>query len=271
VDTGLRGKVVVVTGATANIGRAIALDMASEGARLLAVGRDVGAGQAVVQEAKSRGASEAIFLAVDLLGADSGDVIRDRAMAEFGAIDILVNNVGGNAAMGPFARSDPSSWTADIDITLMTVLRVTRSVVPVMIERSAGCIINIGSTAGSVGDYLLAVYSAAKGAVHTFTKVLAKEVGPQGIRVNCVAPYATVSDDPAAYSSGSRFHPERGFFTQAIPTLSSDDLARLHRSGPLDRTTARADEVSAAVVYLASERAAFVTGQIIYVDGGVQL
>ena len=109
MDTGLRGKVVVVTGATANIGRAIALDMASEGARLLAVGRDVGAGQAVVQEAKSRGASEAIFLAVDLLGADSGDVIRDRAMAEFGAIDILVNNVGGNAAMGPFARSDPSS------------------------------------------------------------------------------------------------------------------------------------------------------------------
>jgi len=80
MDTGLRGKAVIVTGATANIGRAIALDMASEGARLLAVGRDVSAGQAVVQEAKARGASEAIFLTIDLTDANSGEVIRDRAV-----------------------------------------------------------------------------------------------------------------------------------------------------------------------------------------------
>jgi len=105
----------------------------------------------------------------------------------------------------------------------------------------------------------------------SFTKVLAKEVGRRGVRVNCVAPYATASDDPAAYSAGSRFHPDTGFFTRIIPTLDQSDFEMLLRSGPLDRTTARAEEVASAVVYLASEQAAFMTGQIIRVDGGVLL
>lgn len=271
MDTGLREKVAVVTGATSNIGRAIALGLATEGVRLLAIGRDGEAGQLVVKEAKERGAAQAAFMSVDLLKPDSGELIRDRVLAEFGAVDILVNGVGGNAAMGFFADSDPASWNADIEITLMTLLRVTRAILPTMIERGAGSIINIGSTAGVVGDYMLAIYSASKGAVHTFTKVLAKEVGRRGVRVNCVAPYSTASDDPAAYSSGSRFHPETGFFTKAIPTLDQADLKMLLRSGPLDRTTARPEEVASAVVYLASERAAFITGQIVRVDGGVLL
>jgi len=271
LNTGLREKVAVVTGATSNIGRAIALALAAEEVRLLAIGRDGEAGQLVVKEAKERGAAQAAFMSIDLLQTNSGDLIRDRALAEFGAVDVLINGVGGNTAMGFFADSDPASWNADIEITLMTLLRVTRAILPTMIERGAGSIINIGSTAGVVGDYMLAIYSASKGAVHTFTKVLAKEVGRRGIRVNCVAPYATASADPTAYSSGSRFHPETGFFTKAIPTLDQADLKMLLRSGPLDRTTARAEEVASAVVYLASEQAAFITGQIIKVDGGVLL
>src|SRR3546814_10354558 len=99
---------------------------------------------------------------------------------------------------------------ADIDLNFGTLLRMTHAVLPGMIARKSGAIVNVGSTAAIVGDYMLPVYSAAKGAIHSFTIVLAKEVGQHGIRVNAIAPYATISTDPAAFSKGSRFHPDSG-------------------------------------------------------------
>jgi NAD(P)-dependent dehydrogenase (short-subunit alcohol dehydrogenase family) len=247
------------------------LDFATEGARVIVVVRDEFAGADVVGEAIIRGAVDAQFLKVDLLERDAGERIAESAQDMFGAIDVLVNNVGGNTAMGLFVHSDPDSWQGDIDITLTTVLRATRAVLPQMIARRLGRIINTGSVSGTVGDYMLSVYSAAKGAVHSFTRVLAKEAGQHGITVNCVAPYLTLLDDPADLSNGSRFHPDHGFFTRAMAGIDPAEIAKLHRNGPLDRTVARADEVSAAVLYLASARAAFVTGQILHVDGGTLL
>ncbi len=270
VNLNLAGNVVVVTGATANIGRAIALDFAADGAKVVVVGRDAEAGERVATEARSRGAQAALFVAADLC--DPQAPARILAEAEkLGPVDVLVNNVGGNVGAGFFADSDPATWLADLDLNFMTTLRMTHAVLPQMIARRSGRIVNIGSTAGLVGDYMLPVYSAAKAAVHGFTRVLAKEVGQHNITVNCVAPYGTVSRDPAAYSKGSRFHPDNGFFQKAFAGTSADDMAKRARKGPLERQIALPEEVSAVVLYLASERAAFQTGQVISVDGGTLL
>ncbi len=270
MDLKFDGKVVVVTGATANIGRAIALDFAAEKARVVVVGRDAEAGERVVADALARGAQAAIFVAADLINPDAPKQIL-AAAEKLGPVEVLVNNVGGNVGAGFFADSDPATWLADIDLNFMTTLRMTHAVLPQMIARRSGRIINIGSTAGLVGDYMLPVYSAAKAAVHGFTRVLAKEVGQHNITVNCVAPYGTVSRDPAAYSKGSRFHPANGFFQKAFAGAKPDDMAKRARSGPLERQIALPEEVSAAVLYLASERSAFQTGQVISVDGGTLL
>jgi NAD(P)-dependent dehydrogenase (short-subunit alcohol dehydrogenase family) len=115
---------------------------------------------------------------------------------------------------------------------------------------------------------MLPVYSAAKAAVHGFTKVLAKEVGQHGVRVNCVAPYGTVSSDPGAFSSGSRFNRGNSFFAKAFAGSRAEDMAKRARQTVLGRPVATPEEVASLVVYLASDLAGFITGQVYPVDGG---
>ena len=139
-----------------------------------------------------------------------------------------------------------------------------------MMERSYGRIINIGSTAGLVGDPKLAVYSLAKGGIHAFTRVLAKEVGMQGVTVNAIAPYGTMPDDPEnELSTGSRFHPD-GVFAR-VQATRSDVFVGMGRQTVMERQLARPAEIGAAAVYFASDAAEFVTGQVLAIDGGTQL
>jgi 2-hydroxycyclohexanecarboxyl-CoA dehydrogenase len=188
----------------------------------------------------------------------------------YGAVHVLVNNVGGNVDFARFVESDPETWERDIALNMVSTLNCTHAVLPGMIERSTGRIVNIGSTAGLIGDPMLAVYSSMKGAVHAFTKVLAKEVGAHGITVNAIAPYGTLPEDfEQDVSSGSRFHPE-GLISRLAATRG-EELASIGRRTVMDRQTALPSEIGAAAVYLASDAAAFVTGQVFAVDGGTLL
>jgi 3-oxoacyl-[acyl-carrier protein] reductase len=267
LNLGLAGKVAIVTAATANIGRGIALELAAEGAKVVAVGRDRDAGARLVEAAGAQGAPDAIFVAADLL--DPASPARIVAEAEaLGPIEILVNNLGGNVDQGLFVDSDPEKWAGDIDLNFGTVLRMTHAVLQGMVARRRGAIVNVGSTAGLVGDYMLPVYSAMKGAVHSFTVVLAKEVGQHGIRVNAIAPYATFATSADAFSKGSRFHPESGLFAKGLDSIDEDERSVRQRRTFVGKPFATPEELSAVVALLASDRASFVTGQVWPIDGG---
>jgi len=270
MDTGLDGKVALVTGATANIGRATALAFAAEGAKVVVVGRDEIQGHAVVAAARAAGAPDALWLQADVTRHDQVLAMAEAALARFSQVDVLVNNVGGNVDVGRFAESEPEQWRADIDITLVSTLSCTRAFLPGMLRRRQGRIINIGSMSGVVGDPYLAVYSAAKAAVHGFTRVLAAEVGEAGVTVNAVAPYATSPDDPnEVASAGSRSNPTHGVFRTLTPEKAAL-LKSIFKPGVLPQQRAKASQVAAAAVFLASEPASFITGEILHVDGGVR-
>ncbi len=271
MDTGLGGKVVVVTGATANIGRAIALAFAEEGAHVVVVGRDEEAGKRVCGLVRERGTGDVLWYAADVTAQDQVTGLVAAVLERFGRIDVLVNNVGGNCDIRPFASTKPDDWRFDLDVNLMSTLYCTHAVLPSMLEQGSGRIINIGSMAAIIGDRMLAVYSAAKGAVHSFTRVLALELGKTGITVNAVAPYGTRPEDPSEeFSSGSRFNPESGVFFTARRDRPEESLS-IGRPTALPRQYAYATEIAAATVYLASDHAAFITGQVHQIEGGVVL
>ena len=270
METGLAGRTVVVTGGAANIGRGVALAFAAEAANVVIVGRDEAQGARVCDALLERGAKGALWQRADVTDHAQVDRVVSAVRAQFGAIDVLVNNVGGNVDLDAFVDSDPSTWSQDIALNIVTTLNCTHAVLPGMIERSYGRIVNIGSTAGLIGDPMLAVYSAMKGAVHAFTKVLAKEVGKSGITVNAIAPYGTLPDDPVNdVSAGSRWHRD-GLFARLAATRP-EAFHSMGRRTVMQRQFALPAEIGAAAVYLASDAAAFVTGQVLAVDGGTQL
>jgi 2-hydroxycyclohexanecarboxyl-CoA dehydrogenase len=270
METGLADRTVVVTGATANVGRGVAMAFGAEGANVVVVGRDEVAGERACQDLITKGAAGVLWQSTDVTDREQVDRMVAAAVDRFGVIDVLVNNVGGNVDIDAFVDSKPETWRQDLDLNLLSTFNCTQAVLPGMIERGYGRIVNIGSTAGLIGDRLLAVYSAAKGGVHAFTRVLAKEVGQHGVTVNAVAPYGTMPDDPEReLSSGSRYGPD-GVFTRARATRAGE-LGTMGRRTVMARQLARPSEIGAAAVYFASDAAAFVTGQVLAIDGGTQL
>jgi 2-hydroxycyclohexanecarboxyl-CoA dehydrogenase len=247
-----RDSVVLVTGGASGIGKAVCLAFAAEGARV-AVADLNNEGAEQVAGAATRAGGAGLPLTMDVThGASVGDGIQS-VVAHWGRIDVLANVAGWDRIM-PFVDTTEEFWDQVIAINFRGILATCHAVLPHMIERRSGIVVNVASEAGRSGSSGEAVYSGTKGAVIAFSKALAREVARYGIRVNAVAPGLT--DTP---------------LLQALIADGSEKLiSAIVKATPLQRL-ARPDEIADAVLFLASEKASFITGQTLSVGGGLTM
>lgn len=262
MDTGLTGKVVIVTGASEGIGAGIARCFAREGARLALCARRPGPLEAIADAARQAGAPDVLAALADLVV--PADIARfaDAVQAHYGHVDVLVNCVGGVDKLEPFEALDDADWQFMWDVNVMSAVRMTRVVLPLMRDHAGGRIINIASESGIQPDPFMPHYNAAKAALITFGKSMSKALGPRGILVNTVSPSMTRNADVDAFIAARA--------RQDGTDLENAELALLAGMRPnivLGRP-GEPEEVGAAVVFLASAQASFITGANLRVDGG---
>jgi NAD(P)-dependent dehydrogenase (short-subunit alcohol dehydrogenase family) len=240
--------VVLITGALTGIGRAAALAFAREGNRLVVAGRHEEAGQELASELRTLGI-EAEFIRADVRREDDVRSLVDRTVARFGRLDGAVNNAGTEGSPGPVTEQTAESYAATFDTNVLGTLLSMKHELRVMQAQGSGSIVNISSTYGHQGARGASVYAASKHAVEGITKSAALEAASFGVRVNAVAPGPT----------------ETGMLNRFTGT--AERKAALAAGVPLGRVGAP-EEIARAVVFLASDKASFVTGQILTADGG---
>ena len=244
----MKDKIAVVTGAASGIGRATAQVLAEEGATVVLADIDRDRGEAAGEALRSAGYS-AVFLPVDMT--DEGSIIglAEALAARHGAVDILVNGAGWGKTL-PFWEGTTDFWNRLIALNLVGPMQLVKALLPPMMERRSGSIVNIASDAGRVGSLGETVYSAAKGGLIAFTKSLARETARYGIHVNCVCPGPT--DTPLMAAVPDKV---KEALTKAIPF----------------RRLGKPEEVADAVLFFASDRASYITGQVLSVSGGLTM
>lgn len=244
----------MVTGGGGGIGRAISLALAADG-RAVAIGDlRVDAAEATA-EAVQAGGGRAIAVTLDVTDRASVGAAIERINAALGEVEVLVNNAGWDELV-PFVETDEAFWDRVIEINFKGCLRLTQAVLSGMVERRWGRVVNIGSDAGRVGSSLESVYSGAKGGVIAFTKTVAREVAHAGVTANTVCPGPTrtalLEGMAAAGGQGEKL------------------IGSLERGIPM-RRLGEPEDVAAAVAFLASERAGYITGQTLSVSGGLTM
>jgi NAD(P)-dependent dehydrogenase (short-subunit alcohol dehydrogenase family) len=254
----LKDKVAIVTGANSGIGRAIADCFAKEGAIVAVVARDQSRIDRTVEEIKTAG-GKAFGYQVDVSQQEQTRELMDRVGAELGRIDILVNNAG-VTRYRPFATMTGEDWDLVLGVDLKGVFFCAQAAAPFMIRRQYGRIVNIssaagtgstpGASAGSPGA--TAPYAASKAGVNMLTKTLARELGPHGVTVNCIAP----GTFPTAISTSTR-----------TPEQLAEHLENRKKATVL-RRIGTLDEVATSVLFFASDDSSYITGQTLCVDGG---
>jgi meso-butanediol dehydrogenase / (S,S)-butanediol dehydrogenase / diacetyl reductase len=241
-------KAILITGAASGIGAATARRFASEGARVVLADIDAGKAAALAHEIDASG-KRAFSLSVDVRELAQVESAVHETVARFGRIDVLFNNAG-IGAYGESPDLDPEVWHNVIAIDLHSVFYGTRAAVPHMRRNGGGSIVNTASISGLFGDYGLAAYNAAKGAVVNYTRTAAVDHAKDGIRVNAVCPGPI---DTALVS-----------FTAQFPAITD----AWNRNIPMGRI-GRAEEVAGAVAFLCSDDASYITGAMLVIDGGL--
>ena len=261
MDLDYEGKSVIVTGGGSNIGRAISLAFAREGACVAIADIDEAQAGKVAQEAETIGAKAAMVIKTDVTIADSATAMAKAVAEKFGRIDVLVNNVGWTFDR-LFLEKPREEWEREVQLNLWSVINCTQAVLGGMVEQRSGVVISVGSDAGRMGEYREAVYGACKAGVIALCKSLAREYGRYGIRFNVVCPGTTMpssDDDIGALSMWNESH---------VKSWNTPEMReRIAKAYPL-RRVGTPEDVAPAIVFLASRQASFITGQTLSTSGG---
>ncbi len=241
------GKTAIVTGAATGIGRATAQLLAQRGARVVAAGLQPDRLRETVEAITGAG-GEAIAVDADMSDPDAIDRVAARAQEAFGGTDILVNNAA-VYPLGPWHEMDAAQWDAVFATNTRGYYLMTRAVRPQMLARGGGSVVNVASVTFFTGNALLAAYVASKGAVIGFTRALAREAGPDGIRANAVAPGAFPTAATAIHADQEKLWRD---------VLEAQSIKR----------RGEVEDVARAIAFFASDDSSFVTGQTLLVDGG---
>ena len=248
-----KDKVAIVTGGSRGIGKAICSGFAEGGAQVVIFDLLEDEGKKTEEKIKSRG-EKALFMKTDVSKTREVESAVKQCIDMFGKVDILVNNAGWDRMM-LFNDTDEDFWDEVIDINYKGVLRCCKAVLAPMMERKYGKIVSIGSDAGRVGSTGEAVYSGCKGAIISFTKTLARETARYGINVNCVCPGPTQTP---------------GMEETKKEELAARILGAMDKIIPMGKL-GKPEDIAAAVLFLASDEASYITGQTLSVSGGLTM
>ncbi len=263
MDLELKGKSVIVTGGGSNIGRAIVLGFAAEGANITIGEIDAEQGGLVAEAAKAAGAADVHLAPCDITDHAQVQTMVQSAVERNGAVDVLVNNVGWDKLMF-FSQTTPDFWQKIIQVNYVGNLNCTHAVLGPMIEAGHGAIVSISSDASRQGESREAVYGGTKAAVNSFMKTVAKENGRYGIRCNAVCPGVTVPETDEEVGSSSMWANKADMFTE-------EQFAKIANALPLKKL-GRPRDIANAVLFLSSDAVAgHVTGQILSVSGGYSM